>query len=134
MAEIILKGRLKGYQRAILPYLLNMMYRPSEIAEEIGFTTRQFYRVYIPLGCPHERDKRNHIWINGIAFAAWYEITYAKATLKDNEAYCQTCRKPVKMTNKSKHRKGELTYWICNCSICDRRLARIIDKDKRGYD
>ena len=63
--EIILKGRLDGNQRNRLVRLLNMLYSPSELANEIGFTKRQVYRVYIPLGCPHEKDSKGRNWING---------------------------------------------------------------------
>jgi hypothetical protein len=81
MEKIILKGRLNGSQRMRLGKLLNMLYKPSELAEEIGFTNRQFYRVYIPLGCPHIRDQRKHIWINGCEFADWYEATFPKSSV-----------------------------------------------------
>ena len=50
--EIELKGRLDGRQRNRLKSLLNMKYRPREIAEEVGFSVHQVYRVYIPLECP----------------------------------------------------------------------------------
>jgi len=63
--EIILAGRLNGIQRNRLKRLLDMMYKPSELAEEVGFSLQQVYRVYVPGGCPVERDSRNHIWING---------------------------------------------------------------------
>lgn len=73
--EIKLKGRLKGCQRMRLIKLFDMLYKPSELAEEVGFTRRQVYRVYIPAGCPHKRDEHKHIWINGKAFREWYEET-----------------------------------------------------------
>ena len=87
-AEIILKGRLDGTQRNKLARLLNMMYRPKELADEIGFETRQVYRVYIPLGLPHERDDLQHIWINGIAFKNWGREIYKKQKLNNNQACC----------------------------------------------
>ena len=132
MDEIILKGRLKGYQRMRLGKLLNMLYKPSELAEEIGFTTRQIYRVYIPAGCPHERDTKRNTWINGIDFVAWYEATYPKQTLGEHEAFCLTCKKAVEMINPKKKKKDKLTYWVCNCPTCGRKLTRISEKEKRG--
>lgn len=71
-----MRGRLKGFQRMRLRKLLDMMYLPSELAEEIGFHVQQVYRVYVPLGCPHDRDAKNHLWINGKAFAEWYGEKY----------------------------------------------------------
>ena len=107
-----------------------MLYMPSELALEIGFTTRQVSRVYVPLGCPCVRDEKKHIWINGSVFADWYEATYPKFTLQKDEAFCLTCKKAVKMENPLKQKKGRLSYWVCNCRNCGRRLARIIDRDK----
>ena len=50
--EILLRGRLGGKQRLRLEKLLDMLYMPSELAEEVGFNRRQVYRVYIHFGCP----------------------------------------------------------------------------------
>src|SRR3972149_3689402 len=70
--QIKLSGRLNGHQRNRLKSLLNMFYRPNELAEEIGISKHQIYRVYIPCDCPHQRDELNHIWINGEDFCKWY--------------------------------------------------------------
>ena len=134
MDEIILKGRLKGYQRMKLQKLLDMLYTPSELAREIGFTRRQVYRVYVPLGCPNIKDDNGRRWINGREFAEWYEATYPKQTLSENEAFCLTCKKAVAMRNPKRCKKGLLHYWVSDCSNCRRKLTRIISKDKRGND
>ncbi len=128
-SEIILQGRLNGAQRMRLGKLLDMMYKPSELAEEIGFTLRQVYRVYMPLGCPCVRENR-YVFINGRAFAEWYEATYPKKTLRDDEAFCLTCKKPVMMNDPVKQKKDRLHYWVCKCPTCGRKLARIIDREK----
>jgi hypothetical protein len=129
-AEIIIKGRLNGNQRNKLPNLLNMLYMPSELAEEIGFTKRQVYRVYIPAGLPHKRDSRGHIWINGAEFRTWYLETYKKRNLGQNEAFCLTCKKAVKMVNPEKKQEGRLFYYLCDCPNCGRKLAKIITRGK----
>lgn len=59
MNEIILKGRLDGIQRNRLKSLFDMMYSPRELAEELGINTDQLYGVYLPLGCPEERDDKS---------------------------------------------------------------------------
>jgi len=84
---MILKGRLAGFQRMKLYQLLDMLYKPSELAEEIGITVRQIYRVYIPLGCPCDRAP-GRIFINGKSFAEWYEATYLKQILLEDQAFC----------------------------------------------
>ena len=127
---MILRGRLNGSQRMRLGKLLDMLYKPSELALEVGFTVRQVYRVYIPLGCPCDRAP-GRVWINGKAFAEWYEATYPKQTLLKDEAFCLTCRKAVKMDLfVSRKKQGRLYYWLCTCPVCGRRLSRIIDRDK----
>ena len=90
MAKMELRGRLTGQQKTRLQNLFNMMYKPSELAEEIGISKRQFYRVYIPLGLPVERDSRNHVWINGMVFKDWIQEYYKKVKLKKTEAFCLT--------------------------------------------
>jgi hypothetical protein len=130
--EILLRGRLNGRQKQRLDTLLDMMYRPSELAEEIGFAVRQVYRVYIPAGCPHERDEQRHIWINGKAFREWALDVYKKCKLASDEAFCLTCRQPVKMIDPIQQRKGRLLYVLCDCPKCGRRLTRIVGRKWRS--
>ena len=129
--EILFRGRLGGRQRLRLEKLLDMLYKPSELAEEIGFTKRQVYRVYIPAGCPRNKDERRHIWINGKGFREWYEATYPRFTVKENEGFCLTCKRVVTLEKPVQEKKGGLLYWIGLCPKCSRRIPRIIDTDKR---
>jgi len=126
--EILLRGRLSGPQKARLDSLLDMMYRPSELAEEIGFEVRQVYRVYVPAGCPHTRDTSKHLWINGKAFREWAKQVYRKRKLGADEAFCLTCKRAVKVTDPAHHERGKLKYLTCVCPHCERRLARITEK------
>jgi hypothetical protein len=130
-AEIILRGRLDGKQRNQVKGLLDMLYTPKELAEEVGITIDQVYRVYIPGGCPHTRDSFRHIQINGKLFRAWFEENYQKRSLEPGQAFCLTCKKAVKIVDPVRVQKGELIYDLCNCPSCGRRLTRIID-NKRG--
>jgi len=127
MDEMILKGRLNGIQRNRLKGLFNMMYSARELAEEIGISIDQIYCVYVPLGCPEERDNRNHILINGKAFADWYIKAYAKIRLKHDETFCKTCKKAVKIYKPKKHKKGNLEYVLSVCETCGRKLTKIIE-------
>ncbi len=130
-ATLIFRGRLNGKQRYGLGHLLDMLYKPSELAAEVGFTTRQVYRVYLPLGCPHERDERRYLWINGKAFREWYSEVYKKASLAQNEAFCLGCRKPMPMEMPEKREKGGLVYWQGKCPKCGCKLVRIIEPKRR---
>lgn len=128
--EILLKGRLDGSQRVRLGKLLDMLYSPSELADEVGFARRQVYRVYRHLDCPHEKDEKGYLWINGKQFREWYEVTYPRVSVGADEAFCLTCKKPVKITNPTEQKRGKLTYLICDCPKCKRKLARILTKEK----
>lgn len=130
----ILRGRLNGAQKNRLRKLFDMMYRPGELAEEIGFDVRLVYQVYVPNGCPHERDKKNHIWINGKAFQAWIESTYIKRRLNPDQGYCRTCDKGVKLVNPvlKTTKLGDTDYIIGDCPYCGRRGIPRIVRNRRG--
>ena len=127
------RGRLDGTQRNRLKSLFDMMYSPKELAEEIGISIDQVYMVYVPLGCPHEREERNnHLLINGKGFAEWYCKVYAKLHIKPDETFCKTCRKPVKIYQPKKQSKGDIVYLLSICPICGRNLTKIIEHKTRG--
>jgi len=131
MSEMIWKGRLDGTQRNRLKGLFDMMYSTKELAQEIGINIDQIYYVYVPLGCPSERDERNHIFINGKAFAEWYSKVYIKIRLKENQTFCKGCKKGVAIHNPQKKQKGRLVYILSECPECGRNLTKIISA-KRG--
>jgi hypothetical protein len=130
-AEIILRGRLDGKQRNRLKRLMDMYYSPKELAEEIGVNVDRVYMVYIPGGCPNERDEKRHIWINGQVFRKWFEETYAKQELKPGEAFCKTCKHAVLMVNPIRKQKDRLIYDVSLCPNCGRGLPRIIDNHRK---
>ena len=128
--KIILRGRLNGRQKTRLQSLLDMMYRPSELAEEIGFNVRQVYRVYIPLGLPHERIEHNHILINGHVSRDWVTDTYKKAEVAENETFCLTCKYPVEIIDPERECKNGLVYLLSDCPNCGRKCSKIAGKVK----
>ena len=94
---------LKHAQIIRLGRLLDMMYKPSEIAEEIGVTVDTIYRSYLPAGLPFIREN-NSIWIHGRSFAKWAEELAAsqqrqRPGLPAGHGYCMKCNKPVPMNN-----------------------------------
>jgi hypothetical protein len=133
-AETILKGRLDGKQRNRLIRLLDMEYKPGELAEELGFNTEQVYRVYLPLGCPHERDQKRYININGKEFKRWYLEKYQKTVLKEDESFCKSCQKAVKIDRPVFKKKGGLDYVLSVCPFCGRHLSKIIGYQKGKHD
>jgi len=128
---IIIRGRLNGKQRNLLKGLFDMLYTTRELAEEIDISIDQIYRVYVPGGCPCERDSRNHIFINGKLFKEWYEKTYKKQSLNKNQAFCLTCKKPAAIEKKERLIKNGLIYDLVICPYCGRKISKIVDY-KRG--
>lgn len=130
MTETIMKGRLDGKQRNRLKSLFDMMYSPKELAEEIGININRIYLVYIPMGCPVERDKINHILINGKVFAEWYSKVYAKIHLKSDETFCKSCKKGVKIFEPKRKQKDGLVYLLSTCPNCGRSLTKIVSEQR----
>jgi uncharacterized protein YlaI len=130
--NIQLKGRLKGVQRQKLSQLLDMHYTPSEIGDILGFGRRQFYRVYIPAGCPHERGENDRLWINGAAFREWYFQQYPKIQIDEHEAYCLACKKIVTVENPETKQTGNYRYWSFICPNCGHKMSKAISKSKNG--
>jgi hypothetical protein len=120
--------RLRREQIIRLGHLLEMCYRPSELAAEIGCHTDTVYHSFIPAGCPHERDEHGHIWIVGTQFADWarHMQMQRRTPLADGEAYCLRCRAAVQMI-------GPLTVTPTNrylelvtgtCAVCGATVNR----------
>ncbi len=84
--------------------ILNMLYKPSEIAEEIGVAQDTIYRSYLPAGLPHSRDAGGNVWIHGPAFVSWAMDTIAqkkskRSALPDGHAWCLKCNCAVKLAD-----------------------------------
>lgn len=122
----ILRGRLKGDKLRKLAGLLDMLYTPSELAMAIGFTRRQVYRAYLPLGCPCVRDDTNHVFINGHVFRDWYKENFKKLKLKETEVYCLSCKNAVPLINPVKMQSGNYKYWLADCPNCGKKISKAI--------
>jgi hypothetical protein len=121
--------RFMRAQMIRLGRLLNMMYRPSEIAEEIELTTETIVRHCLAGGCPFERDKNGHIWIHGLSFAAWArEVNQKnrhKGVLEDGEGWCCKCKAVVKIIGPRLRHQGRYTkIYQGKCEGCGVRVNR----------
>jgi hypothetical protein len=121
---------LKHQHIVKLTRLLDMLYKPSELAEEIGVATDTIYRSYLPAGLPHTRDGQGNIWIYGPAFVSWARETISRkkskrAELPDDHAWCMKCNQPVVLISpkiKSVNRYLELLQ--AKCPTCGRTVNR----------
>lgn len=95
--------------------LLDMEYKPSEVADELAATKEQILRL-ISAGAPARRDAKGHYWIHGETFVKWLTDAApkngkAKSTFADNECYCVVCRET---TTYIEHRRaGRISYGKC---------------------
>ncbi len=128
-----MRGRLSKHKKQKLVRLLDMHYTPTEIAAEIGFGRRQFYRAYIPAGCPHERAENGHLWINGAAFREWYLKTYPKTKMGADESYCLTCKGPVPIFRPEIKQTGTYTYVASVCPNCGRHLVKALSSKRANH-
>ena len=125
---------LRHTQIIRLERILNMLYKPAELAEEIAVNPDTIYRSYLPAGLPHTRDEHGSVWIHGPAFVAWAKETVSKRRakrtgLKPGYGWCLTCNQSVLMTAptiKPINRYVELMQALCpNCRhVVNRARAR----------
>jgi len=113
-----------------LTRLLDMLYKPSEIANEIGVTQDTIYRCYLPAGLPHTRDAEGSIWIHGPAFIAWARATISKKKsnrtgLPADYAWCMKCNQPVALIHpKTKTVNRYLELLQAKCPTCGKTINR----------
>ena len=107
--------------------LLPMLYKVSELAYELDIPERTLRDWYLR-GAPHQRDSKNHVWINGIDFAKWINSQRKKRNrqkLSNTQAYCMRCNNVVEMENiKSIHIKGKLVHFRGICPQCGVTINR----------
>jgi len=114
-----------------LARLLDMLYKPSEIAEEIDVPVDTIYRVFLPAGCPHRRDANNLIWIQGTEFAAWAkavnETNRAKQFhLEENQAWCVHCNQVVEIKGgRQRAVRRNLVIVQGKCAECGAKVNRL---------
>ena len=110
------------------PGLLPMLYKPSELSEELDIPVSTL-KDWLRADAPHQRDDRNHIWINGGAFASWVEEKRKKKNthrpLRDNEGFCLGCNSIVALDSITvEHIKGKLIHIRGICPKCNGKISR----------
>ena len=131
-----MKPNIKHAHIVKLGRLLNMLYKPSELAEELGLEQEIIYRSYIPAGMPYTRDAGGRIWIHGPTFVAWVRARFMKkkeasSGLPDGHAWCMKCNQPRPMLQPSvvyANRYVEMLQAIC--PICGVKINRAQAKGK----
>lgn len=126
---------LKHVQIIRLSRILDMMYKPSELAAEIGVIPDTIYRSYLPAGMPHIR--RGHtLWIYGPAFVEWAKATAVKhkrkrAGLPDDHGWCMKCNAAVLMNNpKVKYTNQYIQIYQARCPVCGTVVNRASKREE----
>jgi hypothetical protein len=114
--------------------LLEMPYKPSELADALGVSVQTIYQSHLPAGCPHRRDDDGHIWIVGSEWRAWAEEMAEKSKhrqekepLDPDEAFCLHCRKRTKMVdlNIGAEIHRNLVQLTGKCQFCGGVVSRL---------
>ncbi len=120
-----------------LKRLLNMQYKLTELAGELGITTDTIYRSYIPAGMPCTKDERGHYWVNGKAFYEWamaYVTTRdrkPKKPMDPDQAYCMRCNQVIRIVNKRVYQANfsGIAKVTGRCPVCEGKVSRFIRKE-----
>jgi hypothetical protein len=119
--------------KARLGRLLEMQYRPSEIAEELGISKDTVYRGWIPAGAPHVRDESGQLWLVGTELAAWLldqDAVRAPVTLMPGEAYCMRCKAAVRIAGEvTREPAGYAVMVRGSCAVCGAGVARLVGRE-----
>ena len=116
------------------PGLLPMLYRPGELAEELGIEARDV-REWAHRGLAFSRDGRGNIWINGDDAKAWVQGRHRgrrKAGLAANEAFCFGCRQVVVMSAPKESVNGGMRVLSDHCPHCGTRVNRGVRNGQQG--
>ena len=112
--------------------LLPMMYKPSELAEDLGIPERTL-RDWLDDGAPHERDSRKHIWVNGTLFSEWVEAqkkSKRETKLEGNQGYCFKCKRVIEMVDPIVvHPEGKPSRMTGTCPVCTKTVNRGVNFD-----
>lgn len=95
--------------------ILDMEYKPSEMAQELGTDQKQILQL-IFAGAPARKDSKGHYWIHGTTFVQWLQDAAPKNSrdrdiFADNECWCISCRSVVIYTEYK--RREMVSYGKC---------------------
>jgi hypothetical protein len=119
-----------------LDRLLNMWYKPAEIAEEIGISVDTIYRTHLQAGCPHKRDDHNQIWICGSEFATWARSVAKEKKafkLEEGQAWCVHCNQVVELVGgRERSVRRNLKIVQGKCAVCGGKVNRLKSGKEKG--
>ena len=116
--------------------LLDMMYKPGELAKELNVSTETVVRSYLPAGAPVMVDAQGKTWVNGKKFALWARECLATdrrgraaRTMSEQQGFCLRCNQVIEMINprRQQHsqRQGVLQVYG-KCPLCGAKVNRFV--------
>lgn len=108
------------------PGLLPMMYKTTELSEELGVAPRTIVR-WTQNGAPFQRDQRGHIWIHGGLFASWVESQRrprSRREIPPDHGFCFACDEIVRMEDIQERSIAKLTLLTGSCTQCGGKVNR----------
>lgn len=131
--------RLNRAKAAALERLLDMLYKPAELADELGVSHDVVYRSYIPAGAPVSLDQGGKVWINGRQFSQWardYLTTtrrgLPKPPMPPGHAYCLRCNQVVQAQFpqlRPHSRRNNVAQLTGVCPLCGGKIFRFVKYD-----
>ena len=105
--------------------LLDMLYKPSELAAELGLPLSAIYRRLIPAGLPYHRDGSNRLWIRGSEVLPWIKLWKRPSQrLGPDEGYCVKCRHVVALTGAHREEHPRGARLVATCPVCGQSVYR----------
>ena len=115
--------------------LLDMMYKPGELAKELSVSTETVVNSYLPAGAPVTVDSQG-TWIHGTRFALWAREVLATnrrgqlvRTVTEKQAWCMRCNQVVEIANPRRHATGQrpgVGYVSGKCPLCGAKVNRFV--------
>ena len=112
------------------PGLLPMLYKTSELAEELDIPRSRLHN-WVRDGLPCQRDGRGHLWINGEELAAWVETQRTARrgpSLAPDQAYCLRCHRAVIPSDPTRRVRGKQVLLQGTCPECGTKVNRGVSR------
>ena len=103
--------------------LLDMLYSPAELVEELALTNRAFvYHTLLKHGLPSIKDQAGHVWIRGTDVLPWYTQYSRRRKHKTgpDQAYCMKCKQARQFSPETFEivMFGSVKMQKANCAVC----------------
>ncbi len=123
---------LSKRSKVLAKELLDMLYTPQEIADELLIDQRRIYDL-LPAGMPHTRDENGRIWLHGLTVAAWIKTIDQRYVVHvpAGHAYCVHCKAAVKLVHAIRTPHGKVDLLQAKCPECGSRINRFVRKETR---